>query len=88
MFGQVGNGGVGGNPYQLYSLAVLKDSDPFYTKAAAAVLVVMMITMRMKIPMMVIMMTILLMMIMVVSKTLNLEHKINENNYHTIHLPN
>ena len=67
MFGQVGNGGGGGNPYQLYSLAVLLDSHPFYTKAAAAVLVVMMIKMRMTIPMMMIMMTILLMTIMVFS---------------------
>ena len=36
-------GGRGREPYQLYSLAVLLDSDPFYTKLRG--LVVMMIMM-------------------------------------------
>ena len=38
-----GSGGGGGSPYQLYSLALLLDSDPFYQKLLLDPVVVMMI---------------------------------------------
>ena len=52
----------GGEPYQLYSLAVLQDSDPFYTKLQGPV--VMMIMMGIPMPMVMNPMLTMLMMMM------------------------